>query len=364
MNFDNIDKISLYRLLVALTAGFLILIGCAIVLQPFIPSLMLALIFSLTTWPAYEWMDRKLGGRKVKAAALMTLLLSVCFIVPLVILGTSVAENFAKMFSGLVVTLNTHTQEPPVWLSKIPVMGEDLGDMWKAYAGDREKVLQTLTSHAATISQFVLVVGAAIGKGLIDLSLGVIITYFFFRYGSQASERIRNLIDGFAGDRGQYLLQLSKKTMIGVIYGVLGTAIAQGAFAALGFWIAGLPGPAFLGLLTFFVSIIPFGPPLVWVPATLWLIAEQDYYSAIFMAIYGACVISTLDNIIRPYFISVGSNLHILLVLMGIIGGILAFGFIGLFIGPVLLAIAMTLIMEWSTSPAGKSKLLDNSPPV
>ncbi len=363
MNFDTIDKVSLYRLLIVLTAGFLILIGCGIVLQPFIPALMLALIFSLTTWRGFEWLDSKLGGGKVKAASLMTLFLAICFIVPLVILGTSVVENFAKMFSGIVVTLNTHTQEPPAWLTKTPIFGAQLGDMWEDYAGDREKILQTLTSHATTISGFVLVIGAAIGKGLIDLTLGVIITYFFFRYGTQASERIRNLIQGFAGERGQHLLQLSKKTMIGVIYGVLGTAIAQGAFAALGFWIAGLPGPAFLGLLTFFVSIIPFGPPLVWVPATLWLITEQHYYSAIFMAIYGACVISLLDNIIRPYFISVGSNLHILLVLMGIIGGILAFGFIGLFIGPVLLAIAMTLIMEWSNNPT-RSKLLDISPPV
>ncbi len=363
MNFDAIDKISLYRLLVALAAGFLILIGCAIVLQPFIPALMLALIFSLTTWPAYSWLDNKLGGGQVKASLLMTLILAIAFIVPLVILGTSVAENFAKMFSGLVVTLNTHTQEAPSWLTKTPLFGKQLGNMWEDYAGDREKLLQTLTSHATTISGFVLAIGAAIGKGLIDLTLGVIITYFFFRYGLQASERIRNLIQSFAGERGQYLLTLSKKTMIGVIYGVLGTAIAQGAFGALGFWIAGIPGAAFLGLLTFFLSIIPFGPPLIWVPATMWLVTEGNFYSAIFMAIYGAAVISMLDNIVRPYFISVGSNLPILLVLMGIIGGILAFGFIGLFIGPVLLAIAMTLIMEWSNNPA-RSKLLDISPPV
>jgi predicted PurR-regulated permease PerM len=363
MNFDAIDKVSLYRLLVALGAGFLILIGCAVVLQPFIPALMLALIFSLTTWPAYAWLNARLGGGQVKASLLMTLILALAFIVPLVILGTSVAENFAKMFSGVVVTLNTHTQDAPAWLTKTPVFGKQLGNKWEDYAGDREKLLQTLTSHATTISGFVLAFAAAIGKGLIDLTLGVIITYFFFRYGLQASERIRNLIQGFAGERGQHLLLLSKKTMIGVIYGVLGTAIAQGAFAALGFWIADIPGAAFLGLLTFFLSIIPFGPPLIWIPATMWLVTEGNYYSAIFMAVYGAAVISMLDNIVRPYFISVGSNLPILLVLMGIIGGILAFGFIGLFIGPVLLAIAMTLIMEWSNNPA-RSKLLDISPPV
>lgn len=365
MNFDTIDKISLYRLLVALTAGFLILIGCIIVLKPFLPAVMLALIFSLTTWPAYSWLNMRLGGNKVRAAALMTLTLAACFIVPLVFLGSSVAENFSKLLSGLMQTLDTHTEQAPAWVLGVPVFGVQLGETWQSYAGDREKLLQTLTEYAGPASQFAIRIAGALGRGLIDLTLGVFITYFFFRYGVQASVRISNLITSFAGDRGRHLLDLAKTTMIGVIYGVLGTAIAQGAFAGLGFWIAGVPAAAFLGLLTFFFSLVPFGPPLIWIPATLWLITEQEYYAAIFMAIYGACVISLLDNVIRPYFISVGSKLHILLVLMGIIGGILAFGFIGLFIGPVLLAIAMTLVMEWSTHPHQthrKSPLLDNQP--
>lgn len=350
MNFDNIDKISLYRLLIALTAGFLLLIGCAIIIKPFIPALMLALIFALSTWPAFKWIEGKLNGHITLASLLMTLLLAASFVVPIIFLGSSVAENFGEMFKGLLTNLG-ESKAAPAWLTQLPVFGQQLGETWVSYAEDREKVLATLTLYAGPISQFALKVGSAVAQGMIDLTLGVIISYFFFRYGLQVAERMNNLIHSFAGERGKYLLEVSKKTMIGVIYGILGTAIAQGALGGIGFWIAGLPNPAFLGLLTFFVSIIPFGPPLVWVPATIYLISEQEYYSAIFMAIYGGCVISLLDNIIRPYFISVGSNLPILLVLMGVIGGIIAFGFIGLFIGPVLLAIAMTLAMEWSNAP-------------
>lgn len=350
MDFDNIDKVSLYRLLIVLTAGFLILIGCVIVLQPFIPALMLSLIFSLSTWPAFMWLQEKLENTPL-AALLMTLLLAAGFVVPLVFLGGSIADNFGNIFSGLVTTLGTHAKEPPEWLTGIPVLGAQFGETWQTYAEDRRKLLEILTRYAAPATQFAIGVGAVVAKGLLDLTLGIIIVFFFFRYGTQAAERISILINSFAGERGQHLLQLSKKTMIGVIYGILGTAIAQGAFAAIGFWIAGIPAPGFLGLVTFFVSIIPFGPPMVWIPATLWLIFEQNYYSALFMALYGACVISMLDNVIRPYFISVGSNLPILLVLLGVIGGIIAFGFIGLFIGPVLLAIAMTLVLEWSNAP-------------
>lgn len=356
MNFDNIDKISLYRLLIALTAGFLLLIGCFIIIKPFIPALMLALIFAMSTWPAFKWLETKLGGRITLASVLMTLILAAAFLIPIVVLGSSIAENFGVMFKGLLANLDSNAKEPPAWLTQIPVMGEQLGDVWLSYSEDRQKIIATLTFYAGPISQFALKVGAAVAQGIVDLSLGVIISYFFFRYGIQTTERINNLIRTFAGNRGQYLLEVSKKTMIGVIYGFLGTAIAQGAIGGIGFWIAGLPNPAFLGLLTFFVSIIPFGPPLIWVPATIYLISEQDYYSAIFMAIYGSCVISLLDNFIRPYFISVGSNLPILLVLMGVIGGVIAFGFIGIFIGPVLLAIAMTLAMEWSNAPKKDEK--------
>lgn len=351
MNFDHIDKVSLYRLLIVLTAGFLILIGCFIILRPFIPALMLSLIFALTAWPSFKWVENRLNQKTALAAGIMTLFLASCFIVPLVFLGTSFTENFGNLLRGLVSSLNEHSKDPPSWLLQIPIFGEQLGETWKTYADDRQKLLETLTQYAGPATQAAFTVAAALGKGLIDITLGVLISYFFFRHGSQGAERISNLIQSFSGERGKHLLQVSKKTMIGVVYGILGTAIAQGAIAGIGFWIAGIPAAAFLGLMTFFFSIVPFGPPMIWIPATIWLISEQEYYSAIFMAIYGAGVISILDNIIRPYFISVGSNLPLLLVILGVVGGIISFGFIGLFIGPVLLAIALTLVLEWSHSP-------------
>ncbi len=364
LNFDSVDKVSLYRLLIALGAGFLGLIGCFIILRPFIPAMMLALIFSLSTWPAFTWLHQKLNYRTALAATLMTVLLASCFIAPLIFLGSSVADSFTSLFSGLVTALSVHAKTPPLWLEQLPLFGKQLGNTWQTYADDRQKLLDMLTTYAGPASQYVLLIAAAIGRGLIDLTLGIILVYFFFRHGRMAADRIRVLIESFAGERGQHLLQLSKKTMIGVVYGILGTAIAQGAFAAIGFWIAGVPAAGFLGLITFFVSIIPFGPPLIWIPATIWLVSENEYYSAVFLAVYGAFFISMLDNIIRPYFISVGSNLPILLVLIGVIGGILAFGFIGLFIGPVLLAIAMTLLMDWSNSPRKIITSLDMPPRV
>ena len=140
--------------------------------------------------------------------------------------------------------------------------------------------------------------------------------------------------------------------MIGVVYGILGTALAQGALAAFGLWLAGVPGALFLGLLTTLLSFVPFGPPAVWLPSTIYLFSIDRIEWGIFMGLWGLLVVSTVDNIIRPYFISLGSALPLLLVYLGVLGGIIAFGFLGLFIGPTLLAIAYTIIREWTHSRA------------
>jgi len=136
--------------------------------------------------------------------------------------------------------------------------------------------------------------------------------------------------------------------MRGVVYGLLGTAIAQGVLAAIGFWLAGVPAAPLLGLLTFFLSPVPVGPPLVWVPAAFWLFNQGETGWAIFMLIWGTGVVSTIDNILKPLIISQGSDLPFILVLLGVLGGVIAFGFIGVFLGPTLLAIGFALIQDWS----------------
>ena len=176
----------------------------------------------------------------------------------------------------------------------------------------------------------------------------MIAAFFFFRDGAYGARRLRVLVDKVAGPRGRHLLDVAERTMIGVVYGILGTALAQGALAAIGLWLAGVPGALFLGLLTTLLSFIPFGPPAVWLPATIYLFSVDRIEWGIFMGLWGFLVVSTVDNIIRPYFISLGSALPLLLVYLGVLGGIVAFGFLGLFIGPTLLAIAYTIVREWT----------------
>jgi predicted PurR-regulated permease PerM len=158
-------------------------------------------------------------------------------------------------------------------------------------------------------------------------------------------------VSRLSGDRGRRLVGVAATTMRGVVYGIIGTAIAQGVAAGIGFLIAGVPAAPLLGLATFFLSPVPIGPPLVWIPAAIWLFYHGSTGWAIFMAIWGVAVVSSVDNVIKPLIISRGSNLPFILVLLGVLGGVVAFGFIGLFLGPTLLAIGYVILQEWNAAP-------------
>ncbi|MEZ0223169.1 MAG: AI-2E family transporter [Alphaproteobacteria bacterium] len=355
------DRIQIYQLVAALTVVTLILLGCLVILTPFFPAMLLSTIFTLATWPAFMWLQHRMRNRTALAAGLMTLALAGCFIAPLVIIGTSVADNYTKVYDGIVRLLEADPQTTAESLGAMRFGGPYLQKLWLMFMSDREHMMQTLKQYAQPTSDMLLSLARTLGYGLLDITLGVIISYFFFRHGMHAAVRIRALIDKFGGEHGQNLLKVSKNTLIGVVYGILGTALLQGVLAAIGFSIAGFEGATFLGLMTFFLSLLPMGPPLLWGPAALWLFSEGQNGMGIFLIIWGVAVIASVDNFMKPYFISRGSDMPLLLVLLGIMGGALAFGFIGIFIGPTLLALAYSLVVEWTTTRSKASEHFSNA---
>ncbi|HEY4139633.1 MAG TPA: AI-2E family transporter, partial [Casimicrobiaceae bacterium] len=180
------------------------------------------------------------------------------------------------------------------------------------------------------------------------LALSILIAFFLFRDGDEIIGRLRAGIARIAGDHGGRLANVAVGTVRGVVLGILGTALVQGILAGLGFWIAGIKAAPLLGFATFLLSPVPVGPPLVWVPAGLWLINIGETGWGIFVLLWGMLVVSTIDNVIKPLIISHGSDLPFVLVLLGVLGGVVAFGFIGVFLGPVLLAVGYGLLQEWA----------------
>jgi predicted PurR-regulated permease PerM len=338
-----------YRYAAVITMLVVILGGCLIVLRPFLAPLLLAAILCLSTWPVFVHLEKRLNGRTRLAALLMTCSLAVCFLVPLVFLGSSLAESFSGLVTAISNALQSGDQiKTPEWILNIPWAGTYLDGVWQEYASDRARLTQTLKDYAGPVSRWLIEFGGGIGHGIFDISLGVVIAYFFFEKGQVTVNRMRGLIRNFGGESSQRLLHVTGNTVIGVVYGILGTALVLGALATVGFLIAGVPGAPFLGLVTFVLGIIPGGPPVLLVPVTLWLFSEGHMAMGIFMALWSAAIMGVLDMVIRPYLISRGSKMPLLLVLLGVFGGVAAFGFIGLFIGPALLAIASALVTEWS----------------
>lgn len=347
---DIKDRYQLYQLIAGLSGFTIILIGCLIIMAPFFPAFLLATILTLATWPAFDWLNKKMHRRPGLAATLMTCFLAGCFIFPLFIIGTSIADNFAKVYGAVQTSLQGDPEDTEKMLGTVPYAGHYLVKAWSLIASDKERLSTALQEYAAPTSQKLIHLGAIIGRGLLDITLGVLVSYFFFRYGTPIAVRLSNLIERFGGERGQHILSVSKNTLIGVVYGVLGTALAQGVLATLGFYVAEVPGAAFLGLMTFFLSFIPIGPPLIWLPAVVWLYAQNNIEHSIGLFFWGLIVISSVDNFLKPYFISRGSNMPLLLTLLGVLGGMMAFGFIGVFLGPTILAVAYSIILDWSNT--------------
>ncbi len=327
----------------------LLLGGCLLVLLPFVSALLWAVVLSSSSWPVYRRLLKLLGGRRTLAALLMALAMICIILLPFVIVGATLADNVKELTAATQRWIDAGPPAPPEWLAKVPGVGQRAVDYWQSLAADSSKLLEAAKRFIEPVSGWLLRVGLALGRGLLELALSILIAFFLFRDGGQAAERLSTAVVRIAGERGKHLLEVAGNTVRGVVYGILGTALVQAVLAGIGFFIAGVPGAGLLALLTFFLSVLPVGPPLVWLPAALWLFHQGSTGWGIFMLIWGVGV-SSVDNFVKPWLISQGSDMPFLLIFFGVIGGALAFGFIGVFIGPTLLAVGYRLVEEWNST--------------
>jgi len=339
-----------------------IVVGCGFVLRPFISAILWAAILCFATWPLYELFLRWLRGRRTLAAALMTGVLSLVLIMPFVVVGLTLTDNIrsgvqwldkkldekqaAKHNAGQDPNEAPAYSQPPAWLRHVPVIGETISQSWPNYVAMAESTLKEWKPSLKEAGLWLLSHSVELARDFLRLVMSVLIAFFFYRDGEGLVARLREGFQRISGDTAHHMLEVVKITVQSVVYGVLGTALAQGIVAGIGFVIAGAPAPMLLALLTFFLSFLPFGPPIVWICAAISLFAMGRTGAGIFMAVYGVLVISLVDNIIKPIIISRGSKLSFIVMLIGVLGGVAAFGFIGIFIGPTLLAVGFSLVHE------------------
>jgi len=331
----------------ALLAIAILIGGSVLILLPFVSVMLWAAILVYATWTPYLKLTTLLRGNRQLAAVLLVLLLMVFALGPIFYAGVELGANIGVMTQWLRDHLATGLPSLPEWVVTLPMAGEAIGTWWQRLAAGDSVVLGQLKSFVAPVTGLALTLGAALGQGLLMLLFSLVLAVFFYLGGEITVQWLRGGMHRIAGDRGDSLLTLAGNTVRGVVYGIMGTALAQGMLAAIGFALAGVPGAATLGLICCFLSLIPIGPALIWGPAAFWLYQTGDTGWAIFMVIWGVAVVSMADNILKPLFIGRGTRLPFLLIMLGIFGGAMMFGLLGIFIGPTLLSVAYAVLGEW-----------------
>ncbi len=332
-------------------ATWLALVGLAIlsflVMNPFFVPLAWAGVIGYASWPVAEWMRRRCGGHDTLAASLTTLLAALILIAPLIWLGWLARQEIGQLYPALLAFVAAPPPAPD-WLLEVPWLGDWITRQRDLLLSDPQGVNAAIRAWLAAHAGQMATLAEGAGRNLAKLVLALVILFFFYRDGARIVHELRHVMARFIGHRTHAYLASVGATTRAVVYGILLTALAQGSLAGVGYWVAGLASPVTLGVFTALCALIPFGTPLAWGGAGLWLLLQGETAGAIGVWIWGAAVVSQIDNVLRPLFISSVGAIPFLLVLFGVLGGLLAFGLVGLFVGPIVLAVAWAVWREWA----------------
>jgi predicted PurR-regulated permease PerM len=321
-----------------------LLMGVALVLRPFATAVLFGGIIVVATWPIHQWLISKgLSGSVV--AIIMTAVAVAVVIVPAVAVAPKVAAQLPEVANQAQKVLEAKP-DLPAWIVSMPIVGAKLEQIWSQLT--RGEFQEIISPYSATVRKFIFDLGGAIAEGVIQTILSFAIAAMFWLRGDVISEALKNIGRRFAGTFGDELLRSAAASVQGVAYGIVGTALIQAIMLTFGLFIAGISGAGALGLLALLIALSQIGILLVviWGGAAWWLFSTDAQGWAIFLIVWGIFV-STIDNIIRPFLVGFGATMPITLVFLGVFGGFIAFGFLGMFIGPTLLAIAFAIFQAW-----------------
>ncbi len=334
------------RIVPWLALGGLTLLAFMVV-TPFLVPIAWAGVLTYASWPVAQRIRRWCSGRDMLAASLTTALAAFTLFLPLLWLVWLAQQEISKVYPAIQAFL---VAPPPVpeTLRGLPWLGDWLVQQQTHLVANPQEVSAAVKAWLATHLNDVAVLAGGVGKNLAKLVFVVAILFFFYRDGARIVHELRHVLARFIGPQVHDYLHEAGTTARAVVYGILLTAVVQGIAAGLGYWVAGLASPVMFGVLTAVLALIPFGTPVAWGVAGLWLLLQGETGAAVGVWIWGAAVVSQLDNVLRPLFISSVSPIPFLLVLFGVLGGLLAFGLVGLFVGPIVLAVAWSVWREWA----------------
>jgi len=289
---------------------------------------------------------RAVRGRNGLAALLTTILVTLAIVVPLAWLVLMVRVEAVHGYAKVQTFLASKPSLPPA-LHDLPWIGAWAQNMLEQLSADptaiREQLVMTLEQSSIEVSKLI----GGVGRNVAKLFFAVLSMFFLLRDGPRLVREARAILEGILGPRVHDYLDAIGATTQAVVYALILGAIAQGTVAGIGYFFAGVEAPVLMGAITVLIALIPFGAPLVWGSLALWMLINGHLGHGIFLMIWGLLIVSWVDNLVRPMVISNATRMPFLLVVFGVLGGVLAFGLVGLFIGPVLLAVSLAIWREW-----------------
>jgi predicted PurR-regulated permease PerM len=325
----------------------LVLTGTILVLWPFLTAFLFAAILVIATWPLHEWMLRR-GIPVGLTAAILTILSIACIVAPAFALAPQLGSHLADLVQRIQSIISSGV-DLPAWIVHVPLIGAKVQQLWSTIL--EGGVQGIVTPHMAWLRSTALTLGGALAQGIVQILLSLIIAAMFWIQGETLRNTILEIGQRFGGELAKNALQLAAASIRAVSYGILGTAVAQAMLLALGMWICGIPGAGVLGFIALIIALSQVGILLVliWGGCAWWLYSNGETNLAIFMAIWGT-IVSVIDNVLRPLLVGVAVTIPFTMIFFGVFGGFVAFGFLGMFIGPTLLAVFIALLQAWRTS--------------
>jgi predicted PurR-regulated permease PerM len=317
------------------------------VLRPFLPALIWATMIVVATWPVMRSVQGGLGGRRVLAVAVMTAAMVVIVVGPIMV-GIVVVVGHSEDVVGWSKSLVASAiAGPPAWLGNLPLVGTRLTAEWQAIASERpEDLAARVSPYLPDVGRWIVGQAGSLGLLLIQLALTVVLSALLYARGESVATGVRAFARRLAGESGDEVVVLSAQAIRAVALGIVVTALVQSGIGGIGLAITGVPYAVLLSVLMFLLAVAQIGAGPILFGAVIWLYWKDETLWAIVMLAWSIVTVS-LDNVLRPMLIKRGADLPLVLIFAGVLGGLFAFGIIGLFVGPVVLAVTYTLLVAW-----------------
>src|SRR5499427_6022190 len=328
-----------------------LLLGVLAVLRPFATAILFGAILAIAAWPLRDFLLR-CGLRRGLTATLLLLLALALFALPMMAVAPSLAEHLTQ---GADRLQDYFASAPtvPSWLAGLPVVGERLARAWDKTMLAQGGIRAVLEPYSASLRQVFVGAAGALAASILQIILSLVVAALFWVSGDVLAARLHEFLRKLCGETAVAALDVAAGAVRGVAYGVVGTAAIQAIVMAIGLVVAGVPGAALLGFVTLLLALSQIGAPLiivVWGGAAVWLFGQDQQVWGIFLIVWGV-IVSMMDNVIKPWLIGFGVAMPMSLTILGVFGGFVSFGFLGLFIGPTLIAVGFTLLEAWSGAP-------------